>query len=86
MLNGEFANESATAFAARLMKEIPDDVKAQITRGIRLTTGRVPAEAEVAKDVAFVREMKAKHKLDDKTALARFCLLLLNANEFVYLD
>ena len=86
LLNGEFANESATAFAARLMREVPDDLKAQITRGIRLTTGRIPAEAEVARDVAFVQDMKAKHKLDDKTALARFCLLLLNANEFVYLD
>jgi hypothetical protein len=86
LLNGEFANESAIAFATRLMKEAPGDVAAQVTRGIRLTTGRVPGAEEVAKDVAFIAELRAKHKLDDPTALTRYCLLLLNANEFVYLD
>jgi hypothetical protein len=86
LLNGEFANESAAAFAARLVKESPGGVEQQVARGIRLTTGRIPAAAEVAKDVAFIQLLKDKHKLDDKTALTRYCLLLLNANEFVYLD
>jgi len=86
LLNGEFANETAAAFAARLAADAPGDLAAQVTRAVRLTTGRTPPAAEVAKDAAFVREMKAKHTLDDATALARYCLLLLNANEFVYLD
>jgi hypothetical protein len=86
LLNGEFANEMAEAFAARLVKEVPGDLAAQVTRAIRLTTGRVPPEEEVAKDATFVREMKAEHRLDDRTALARYTLLLLNTNEFVYLD
>ena len=30
--------------------------------------------------------MKEKHRLDDRTALTRYALLLLNTNEFVYLD
>ncbi|HJZ59932.1 MAG TPA: PSD1 and planctomycete cytochrome C domain-containing protein [Gemmataceae bacterium] len=86
LLNGEFSNESAATFAARLEKEAPRDLPAQVARGIRLTTGRVPAADEVARDVAFIRELKAKHTLDDHTALTRYCLLLLNTNEFVYLD
>jgi hypothetical protein len=86
LLNGEFANETAAAFAARLTKEAPGDLSGQVARGIRLTTGRTPSPAEVAKDVTFVRELKAKHGLDDRTALSRYGLLLLNANEFVYLD
>jgi hypothetical protein len=86
LLNGEFSNESAAAFAARLEKECPNDLKAQVARGIRLTTGREPGADEVAKDAAFVKAMKEKFKLDDTTALTRYCLLLLNANEFVYLD
>jgi hypothetical protein len=36
--------------------------------------------------VAFIQRLKDKHKLDDAKALARYCLLCLNANEFVYLD
>jgi mono/diheme cytochrome c family protein len=86
LLNGEFANESAAAFASRLMKEAPGGTTAQIARGIRLTTGRVPAESEIAKDAAFIRLLMDKHKLDEKSALTRYCLLLLNANEFAYLD
>jgi hypothetical protein len=86
LLNGEFSNESAAAFASRLEKEFPNDLNAQVTRGIRLTTGRVPTADEMVKDAAFVKAMKEKFKLDDTTALTRYCLLLLNANEFVYLD
>jgi mono/diheme cytochrome c family protein len=86
LLNGEFSNEQAVAFAARLLRESPGDVSAQVTRAVRLTTGRTPPPAEVAKDVAFVTEQRTRHGLDESTALARYCLLLLNTNEFVYLD
>jgi len=40
----------------------------------------------VSKDVGFIRQLREKHGLDDPTALARYALLLLNTNEFVYLD
>ena len=86
MLNGEFTNDQAVALAERLKKEYPDDLQAQVTRGIRLTTGRIPKAEEVAKDVAFIAALKAKHKLDDAKALAQYALMLLNTNEFVYLD
>jgi len=86
MLNGEFTNDQAVALAARLRKEHPDDTRVQVTRGIRLTTGRIPKAEEVAKDVAFIEGLKMKHKIDDAKALAQFALMLLNTNEFVYLD
>jgi len=84
LLNGEFAHVTAKALAARLMKE--SDVAKQVRLGIRLTTGRTPAESEVTADAAFVKALAATHKLDAATALQRYCLLLLNANEFVYVD
>ncbi|QDU20706.1 PSD1 and planctomycete cytochrome C domain-containing protein [Urbifossiella limnaea] len=86
LLNGEFTNEQAVTFAVRLQRESPGDVPAQVTRAVRLTTGRTPPPAEVAKDVAFVNDQRSRHGLDERTALARYCLLLLNTNEFVYLD
>jgi hypothetical protein len=46
----------------------------------------VPSEDEVKKDVAFVRETMAKDGLNEEQALRLYCLLALNANEFVYLD
>ena len=86
MLNGEFTNDQAIALAERLRKDFPDDLNARVARGIRLTTGRIPKAEEVAKDVAFIAALKAKHKLDDAKALAQYALMLLNTNEFVYLD
>jgi hypothetical protein len=86
MLNGAFTNEQAAAFAERLRRERPNDLTEQVRRAIRLTTGRVPGEEEVRKDVAFVREMQVKAKLSEVEALTRYCLLALNTNEFVYLD
>lgn len=86
MLNGEFVNEQAALFAKRLQHEAPDDLEKQVTRAIRLTTTRVPTADEVAKDVAFVQAIQAKHKLNATTALTRFALMILNTNEFVYVD
>lgn len=86
MLNGEFTNEMAAAFAKRLIADAPNDPAKRVSRAIRLTTGRTPTEVEISADVAFVEKLKADHKLGDEPALARLALLLMNANEFVYLD
>ena len=76
MLNGQFSNEQAAAFAQRLQREAPGDLAKQVRRAIRLSAGRVPGDAEVKKDVAFVRT----------AGLREYCLLILNTNEFIYLD
>jgi len=85
LLNGEFTNEAAAAFAGRLQRMTPE-VADQVRLAIRLTTGRAPGDDEVRKDVAFVRELKDRAKLSDAPALEQYCLLALNTNEFVYLD
>ncbi|HJZ89491.1 MAG TPA: DUF1549 and DUF1553 domain-containing protein, partial [Gemmataceae bacterium] len=85
MLNGEFTNEAAAAFATRLEKETLD-LGARVRLAIRLTAGRLPGEEEVKKDVAFVRELMKKADLTETAALRQYCLLELNTNEFVYLD
>ena len=85
MLNGEFTNEAAAAFARRLRDQTPD-LEGQVRRAIRLTAGRPPTADEVAKDVAFVRELMEAARLSEAAALQQYCLLFLNTNEFVYLD
>jgi hypothetical protein len=86
MLNGDFTNEQADLLAARLAAEVPGDLAGQVKRAIRLTTSRVPSSDEVKRDVAFIKDLQAQDKLDDQAALKLYCLLALNANEFVYLD
>ena len=86
MLNGDFTNEQARTLAKRLKADAGPELPAQVTRGIRLTTGRIPTPDEIRKDVEFIELLKTKHKLDDAKALDQYCLMLLNTNEFVYLD
>jgi mono/diheme cytochrome c family protein len=85
MLNGEFSNEAAVEFAQRLQKEEPT-IEARVRKAIRLTTGRAPGAEEVQKDLAFIEKLKTVSKLSDEKALIQYCLLILNTNEFVYLD
>ncbi len=86
LLNGEFTHAQALAFARRLQREYPGDLAAQVKRAIRLTTGRLPREEEARKDLEFIHALMRGHKLDELTALSRYCLLCLNTNEFIYID
>jgi hypothetical protein len=86
LLNDDFSNEQAKLFAERLKREVPGTLDEKVRRAIRLTTGRTPAEAEVAKDVAFIKDMQQQNSIAEMDALRLYCLLALNANEFIYLD
>ena len=86
MLNGEFTNEQAKLLAQRLLKDAPDSLEAQIRRAVRLTTGRHPSADEIKADTAFIDRLRATNKLDEQQALRFYCLVMLNANEFIYLD
>jgi len=86
MLNGEFLQEQAGAMAERLRGECSSDLAAQVRRAVALTTGRPATEDEVRRDAAFIAELRAKEKLSADEALKLYCLLALNANEFLYLD
>lgn len=86
MLNGKFIHEAATAMARRLERECSGDRAGQIRRAIQLTTGRTPNDREVAQDSALIARLEREEHADAGTALQRYCLLVLNANETVYLD
>ena len=86
LLNGEFANEQADALAERLRRDAPGGVTDQVALAIRLVTGRKPQPGEVERDAKFIAEMRQKFGLSDQKALARYTLLMLNSNEFLYVD
>jgi hypothetical protein len=86
MINGEFTNEQAERLAERFEREMPDELPKQIVRGIRLTASRTPGKDEIERDAAFVRKLQNESGMTAHKALTQYCLLLLNANEFVYLD
>ncbi len=75
-LNGAFANEQANFFAQRLRREAGDDPAAQVRRAFDLALARPPRDEELTETVAFL----GRHPLK------ALCLVVLNLNEFVYLE
>ena len=53
---------------------------------LRLALAREPAPDEIDRGVDFMRKLKEKYKLADDAALNQFALLVLNLNEFIFLD
>lgn len=74
LFNGDFVNEQAKHFAARLKREAGDDATKQITLAWRLALCREPSRDEIAKVRAFLQT----------EPLEQLCRVILNLNEFVY--
>ena len=86
MLNGEFLNQEAEKLSARLKAEAGDDVKKQVTLAFRLATGRLPSEREISRCLELMQSLQKQDGATPQQATKYFCLMVLNLNEFVYLD
>lgn len=91
MINSPFMLAQARAFSERLLKEKHDNDEALIEAAYRLTVGRAPTANEKREGADFLREqaLRTPQKTGvnpQASALADFCHVLLNANEFLYLD
>ena len=90
MMNGEFLQKQAKVFAARVRAEAGGrdaaDVAAEIRRAYALALVRDASDDEVARGVALVDRLEDADGVGPGRALELFCLMLLNTNEFVYVD
>jgi hypothetical protein len=86
MINGDIINEEAKHFADRLKREAGAEPAARVRLALRLALCRQPGEDEVSRGVTFMRSLKENFGVADDVALNQFALLVLNLNEFVYLD
>jgi hypothetical protein len=76
LLNSKFVHHQSEALAERIVREASDDPDAQIDRAFRLAFQRPPTTMEQTRCRAFLQ----KWKLPD------LCLVILNMNEFVFLE
>lgn len=86
LLNGEFVHQQAQLFAARLRREAGKDVEKQVRLALKLATTRPPNETEIRRGVELIAALQTKEGVGEEMALKYFCLVVLNLNEFVYLD
>jgi hypothetical protein len=86
MLNSEFMNKQAEIFAQRLQKQAGKDTAAQVRLALALATQRVPTDAEVRLGIDLMQALQVEDGLSHEATLKCFCLVVLNLNEFIYLD
>jgi hypothetical protein len=86
MLNGTFMNRQARQLAERLKREAGPEPSHQVEQAFRLLTGRKATEREVQRGVALISALKDRDGMTAEQALESFCLVVLNLNEFLYLD
>ena len=77
LFNGEFVNQQARHFAARLEREAGSEPRKQIELAFRLALCRPPTKVEMATLMEFCRE---------RPGLEQVCRVILNLNELVYSD
>jgi hypothetical protein len=77
MYNGEFVSQEAKHFAARVSGEVETGVMHQIERAFQIALGRPPSADELA-------EMQTVANSD--AGIDAVCRVLLNTNEFIYVD
>jgi mono/diheme cytochrome c family protein len=91
MMNNELVRGCATSFADRVAPQTKTAVANSVCAAYALALARAPSSQEEADSVAFLREQTASYRAEGKRtperlALADFCQVLLELNEFIYVD
>lgn len=90
MMNGEFPHTQARVFAERVRREAggtnDDQTAAMVRRAIEIALVRPATDQEVVRGVALIDDLEAKDGVGPGRALDLYCLLVLNLNEFAYVD
>ena len=94
LFNGQFAREQAAHLADRVRREAGDDLDQQIRRVFLLALTRQPTEDELAsakeylvKQAAVRRQSASPAAIDPASAaMTDFCHVILNTNEFIFID
>jgi hypothetical protein len=82
MINGPWMMLRAKAFARRLSRDPSATLEERATTAYRLAYGRPPTADELAAAATFLQTNPAQ----SQDALVDFCHVLINSNEFLYVD
>jgi hypothetical protein len=86
LLNGLFVQEQATRFAKRVQSIASGELDDQIRVAIELAYSRDVNEEDRQFAKRIMDRFAKAHQLDAPQQLRAYCLVLLNTNEFLYLD
>ena len=76
LFNSNFVHEKSHSMAERLVREFGGSAESQVEGAFQRALQRPPTDSEKSRSLTFVQQH----------SLAELCLVLLNLNEFVYLE
>lgn len=86
LLHGEFLQTQAGYLAQRVIKESSEQLRDRLGHVVRLAMQREPDAATLQDGIALMERYQNQHGLSVDESLRQFCLMVLNLNEFVFLD
>lgn len=86
MINGDFANQQAAELAKRVRDTGATEPVDQVRQAIQFTLAREANDRDVEIALALMNDLKKDHGMDDARAFDLYCLMLINLNEFFFLD
>jgi hypothetical protein len=88
LMNSEFVVTQARAFAARVAREAGPEQDAQVKTAYRVALARDPSPRELALNIEFLNRQARAHGGEGAAlrALTDLCDVILNLNEFVYIQ
>ncbi|MFM9963569.1 MAG: PSD1 and planctomycete cytochrome C domain-containing protein [Planctomycetaceae bacterium] len=86
MINSKSALSHAAEFARRVKSEGGSERESQVATAYRLAFGREATAVEVAAAIEFLNRQAAQNATAASAVLTDFCHVLLNSNEFLYVD
>ena len=84
LLNSAFIEQQSRVFAKRIARVVKDDPAAQVERAFQLAIAREPTADERQVAIDFLKRQATTES--ELPPLAALCKLMLNLNEFVYVD
>ena len=85
LFNGEFCREEARHFAERVRREAGDEPRRQVSYAFLVALARVPTAEEAEAAMQFLAKQQVVRG-DARAAMADLCHVILNTNEFMYID
>lgn len=86
MVNSAFTNEQAQIFVDYLKKNAGANTRAQVQLGLSRVLQREASSKEIERGLKMIRSLQRDHDASETEALKYFCIVLLNLNEFIYLN
>lgn len=87
LINGDYTLGRATKFAERVLSGSPANREAALVHAFRVAWGRAPSEAELAHVLDFLGPPLDGDGIGmDRAKFVDICHVLLNSNEFMYVD